>query len=133
MMEPDNPRRIDEHVAAALGDIAMGWLELLAVQKGLEIGPPGLRAPDIPERGRQHAIGPIEFALFIHKDRPDQTGVGDVLPGEKPGLEGDHDDAHVAPGEFRFLFPQLREVRSAGKSPKVAVEDQEQPVAAEFL
>jgi len=111
----------------------MGFLQFLAVENGLEISPPGFWAPDIPERGGKHVVGPVQFAFFIHQHRPGKIGFIDISAGKMTGLEGDDDDAHVPFFKGLFLFPQLREMRPAGQSPQVAMKDHEQPVAAKFL
>lgn len=127
MMQADHAGRVDEHVTAALGNIAVRLLQLLAVQNSFQIGPPGFRPPDIPEGSGEHPVATVEFPFFIDQQRPDKAGIFGILPGQKARLKGDHRDCNAKFRQFRFVLPQLREMDAAGQSAEVAVKNQQQP------
>ena len=127
MMQADHAARIDEHVPAALGDIALRAVQLLTGDDGFPIGQPGFHPPDIPEGSSEHPVTPVKLPAFIDQERPDKAGLLEILPGQKARFKGDHGDLD---GKFRqlcFVLPQLREMRAAGQSAEVAVKNQKQP------
>lgn len=131
MVQTYDPCGVDEHVAAALVDVVRGrFLRAPPLAQLVQVGEPGRTPPDIPPRRLQHAVALIELAPGIDEQRPVQAGLGHVLAGEDIVLEGDHRHPHITPPEFVLRLAQLREMPPAGESTEVAMEDQQQPVAA---
>jgi len=126
-MQPHDAGRVDQHIPAALVDIARCPMRLLSFHKGQRIDPPGFWPPHVPEGSGEHAVVAVGLTRLVNQQRPGQTGFLDVLTGKKVIIKGDDDNPDIAPAEFRFLITQLRDVRPAGQSAKMAVEDHQQP------
>src|SRR5659263_202091 len=130
MMQGNDPVRIDQDIPASLVNIPPRLPQLLPLHHSLQIGPPCFRSPNVPEGSGEHPVLPVRFAGVVDQKRPGKGSFGGVAAGEKVVLERDHRDFHVSPGEFLFPITQLRDMRPAGQSAEVAMENQQQPTTA---
>ena len=129
MVQADHTGRVDEHVTTALGNIALRPVQFLSGKNTLPIGQPGSHPPDIPEGSGKHPVTAVELPFFIDQLRPDQTGLLDILPGQKTRFKGNHRDGNTESRQLCFVLPQLREMGAAGQSAEVTVKNQQQPRA----
>lgn len=121
--------RIDQHVSTQLMDIAARSYEATAAPQELQVDSEGRRAEDVPPGPPIHPIRLVEPPVLIDQKGPRESGFADIGHGERPGIERHHADPHVLLGKLFLLLSQLRQVLTAWQSPKMAVEDQQQPVA----
>ena len=79
------------------------------------------------QRRALHTVGLIESPLVIYKHGPAEFCFGEVVAHSLLRLERHDDDAdpEILQGLMRLL--QLQQVSAAGKSPQVAVKNQQQP------
>jgi hypothetical protein len=127
MMQPHNALRIDQHIAAPLPDIARRFTWQSAVEDLLEIGQPGTWAPNIPEAGIKHSVGPVDIPIRVNKQRPIEAGFLHIPAGQETGLESYYDHLGIFGQKLVFSFPQLREMAPAGQSAEMPVKDHKQP------
>ena len=120
-MQVDGSTRTDQYIPAALEDVPFRFSQLLPLDDLLQVSPPRLRTPYIPIGRGEHAIVPVRFAGIIDKKRPGQRSILDITARKNAGFECDHCDLYVSPAEFLFMITQLRDVRPARKSAKVAM------------
>ena len=127
MGEPDSTRGIDQHVAPLLKGVSHGPSGKMAPKRFFQISQPGRWPQKMSQRRVLHTVGLIESPLVIYKHGPAEFGFGEVVAHSLLRLERHDDDAdpEILQGLMRLL--QLQQVSAAGKSPQVAVKNQQQP------
>ena len=133
MVQADNTIRIDEDISAALINIVLGRLQRPPFKQLPGIRKPGSQPPDIPEGCVQHPVSAIQLPAAVNKKRPGQAGILLIGPRQKVMSKSHHNRLEPPFRESGFLFTQLRDVPTAGKSAQVTMEDQKQPPAAILL
>lgn len=130
MVQPYHPVRADQHISTPLMDVIGRLVQLPTFKQLLCIYHPAARPPEIKERSRQHVIVAVYLALFIDQKWPFKAGLRNVQTGKIVAFEGNYNDLDIQPVKISFLITQLRDVRPAWKSAKMAVKHHEQPAAA---
>ena len=121
MMQMDGSARIDQHISATLEDVPFRLYQLLPLHDLLQIRSPRFRTENIPKGGGEHAIVPVRLTGIIDKKRPGQRSIFHVPARKKAGLKCYHHDLYVSLAELLFMITQLRDVRPARESAKVAM------------
>jgi hypothetical protein len=70
---------------------------------------------------------------MIDKQRPGQGSFFNVTAGKEVIFKRNHGDFYVSSDEFHLVFTQLRDVRPARQSAKVAVKYQQEPTSCVVL
>src|SRR4030067_2206551 len=133
MMQMDDSIRTDQYVSTALADIPFRFSYFPPLNDLLQVNPPRFGTPYIPKGGGEHAIAPVRFAGFIDKQRPGERSILNITAGKEVDFKGDHCDFYVPLGEFLFMITQLRDVRPARESAKVAMKYHQEPTPPVFL
>jgi hypothetical protein len=71
----------------------------------------------------------VYLSLFIDQKWPFQAGLRNVQTGKVVIFKGNDNDLDIQPVKFSFLITQLRDVRPAWESAKMAVKHHQQPAA----
>jgi hypothetical protein len=124
MMQGNDPVRIDENIPSPLENVPFRLPQPFPLHQEPQVSPPRFRPPYIPEGCGEHPVLPVGFTGVIDQKRPGQGSFGHVTAGKEIALERDHCDFHVPSVKFIFMITQLRDVRPAGESAEVAVENQ---------
>ena len=132
MMQGHPPRGINENVSPQLADVARGALQAVAPTDQLEVCPPSGGSPDRRPSTATHPIGLVESPPSINQQGPSKPCLAHVLFGASPSLERHDHDLKAHPLHLVRVPSQLRQVLTAGQSPKMAMEDHQQPAAAKL-
>lgn len=133
MVDADNPLWVNEHVAAELVDVAARFLEPSPLDQQLRVHPKRSRTKNLPSGTAVHPIGLVEASCLVDQQRPVELRFANIGHGERSELEGDHADADIRGAEFFRMLSQLRQVFSTGKSAKMPMKYQQEPVASEVV
>jgi hypothetical protein len=127
MMQTDYSRRIHQYVPAPLMNVSGRFFRESSPAHFFYVGPPGCGSPEIQDAGIQHAVSTVYGALLIHKQRPPEPCLLNIVPGENVFFESDDGDFDSQTIQLVLMTPQLRQVPPTRQSAKVTVEDQQQP------
>ena len=130
MMEPHHIGRVDQHVATLLDGVGSRKPRKPPPERLTAIDSHGGESPEVPEPGRMHVVRPVELPVGVHEERPDQSGLVEILAGLLPSLEGHHKRLNIEPIQLLARLLQLQQVSAARQSKQVPVEHQQQPPAA---
>lgn len=129
MMEPDDGRRIDEHIATELSRIASRIFRQPAARELLHVSGPRPGSPNVPQASAVHAVATVQRASVVDENGPGDLRFSQVRSNKRRTLEGHDRDPYPQILERLFLLLQLQQVPAAGESPKVPVKDQQEPLS----
>jgi hypothetical protein len=130
----DDPRRIDDEVAAELQRVATWAAKTRAMRELARVSSPHARiAPDAEDRAASKTPGPVRRPIAVgqHRVRNVESAQQRVAKASRT-IEGDEE------GGAEFVDPlpvveHLHEVRAADQSPGVAEEDEEEGLPAQVV
>jgi len=127
--ESDDTGGVDQDIASCLMRIGVRSPRKVAPQDLAEVEGDGGRLGQLPPRQPSQAVGFVESPVRVRQHWPGRSRFGRIGARRRFAFKRHDTDTDPQLAQQAFSLLQLQQVPAAGESPKVAMQDKQQPFA----